>query len=349
MPPLVHPSSPSRISGKDGFPAPKLEFSTHRLDLGDGKPNEVFRGEVSLTNRGWTPVKFSLLKHCGCTELSPVAGELVPGESETITVGLELPDHANSEKNTSIEAKGVPLSPRKRAGVRAPEAAEPSPILARCVVSARCPAPFLVAPAFISFGSLTAEEVTSASHEIRLASVAGQPPLVAEQLAVEHANDAFVVERAPLTRCASELGPRSATIRVSLKPTLRPGGYYDTVELRLAGSDDVMRVPLNAEIVEPISVVPATVSLRKDSNGGYRPVQLLVLCRGGREQLGKITLAEGPPGIQIDDLGAFSAGRRLRFAVSGNTAGLRDKTDVWLIGEGSDVRFGFKVDLKPSP
>jgi hypothetical protein len=310
--------------------APRLEFSTERLDLGDGKPNEILRGELTLINRGTKPAKFTLVKHCGCTELSPLTGDLGPGASLNIHVGLQLAGYANSEKNTSVEA----------------QTAHPATIVARCVVSARCPAPFRVTPAFISFGSLSANELAGASAEVRVDSVAGQPPVVAETLALDHASDAFRVERL-------SSGPRgSALLRVSFASNVPPGDVHDTLALRSPGSDQVMRVALHARVVEAVSVVPASVSIRNESGGqAFRPVQLLVLCRAGREQLGNILLAEGPPGVQIDDLGALGAAssgrRRIRLSISGDISRWPEKSDVWLRAEGADTRFGFKVS-KPS-
>ena len=319
MPPLAPSDRRAAANNNRRANAPKLEFSATRLDLGDGKPNEIVRGELTLTNPGNSPVAFSLIKHCGCTELAPLAGELAPGASERIQVGLQLASHANSEKNISIEV----------------QAGEPAAIVARCVVSARCPAPFSVTPAFLSFGSLTSEEVGSTYRELRIGCMDGQPPLVADRLCVEHANNAFRVER---------VGPTSAdsvVLRVSLATGHSPGDFYDAVDLRLAGSDYVMRVPLSAAIVEPISVVPATVSLRRDGDHqAFRPVQLLVICRAGGKHLGKVSLADGPPGVEIDDLGSASPGRRrIRLSVSGDTIDWRGQRTVLLHADGKFFTF----------
>lgn len=107
-----------------------------------------------------------------------------------------------------------------------------------------------------------------------------------------------------------------------------------------------MRVPLNAALVEAISVVPSVVALRRRDGGGFRPVELLVLCRAGA-QLGKVSLAEGPPGVEIDDLGAPSLGRRrVRLSVHGDVGHWPDNSDVWLTA-GGRMLFGLKVS-KPS-
>lgn len=303
---------------------PHLELSTLRLDLGDGKPNETLRGEITLRNTGGAPLEFSLIKHCGCTELAPLSGTVPPGAAETLHVGIKLADHANSEKNTTVDIHSN----------------DPELPAVQCAVLARCPAPFKVSPAFIDFGSLTAEELATASHEVRLDSVGGQPPFDPEKLLMSHLNDAFVVQRVAPAH-------HSLVLRVALKEGLPPGDVSDSLDLRLADSDQTMRVSLHATLVEAISVVPPSVWLRRETNGGFRPEQLLVACRHGRA-LGKVSLQEGPPGLRVEDVGASSAGwRRLRLSVSGSVSDWADTNEVWLHGDGSDARFGFRV-CKPS-
>ena len=307
---------------------PRLELSTDRLDLGDGKPSEILRGELTLTNRGSSTASFSLIKHCGCSELSPLSGELLPGASETIHVGLQLADHANSEKNTSIEVKG----------------GERETILGRCVVSARCPAPFRVTPAFISFGSLSAEELAGASHEIQIESVDGQWSLDAENLLIEHANDAFNVGFA---HAADALGAAaSTTVRVTLKRNLPPGDQYDMIELRLAGSEYVMRVSLHVSVAEAITVVPATVCFRRGPGAQtLQPVQLLVIDHRRDQRLGDLSLLDAPPGLRIEDLGDASPGRRrVRVHAGAATEAWPKESRAWLSGHG--VKFAFKI-VKP--
>lgn len=309
-------------------PPARLEFSTAQLNLGTGKPNEILRGELVLTNSGSEPTKFSLIKHCGCTELSPLCGELPPGGNETIHVGLQLAGYANSEKNTSIEVR----------------AGEPAAVVARCVVSARCPAPFRVTPAFISFGSLATEELSHASHELQIGSVEGQPPLDADSLVIEHLDDAFCVERV-LPRNPLAPDHSGATFRVSIKPGIAPGDHHDTLNLRLAGSDYFMRVPLNIAVVEPITVVPATVFLRIGEGAATKPVQLLVVSHALDRRTGEVSLVDGPPGVKVEDLGEVAPGRRrARLSVAAPTRFWPDEGEVRLRCTG--VTFTIKI-VKP--
>lgn len=279
------PSTPSASS-------PQLEFSTERLDLGDGKPNEVLHGELKLTNRGSQTTKFLLVKHCGCTELSPKSGELVPGASETIQVAVELLGHANSEMSTSIDVQG----------------GEPSRILARCVLRGRCPAPFDVTPTVINFGSLAVEELRNTSAEVRLESVAGRPPVGPDEIVVDLAGDVFHVDRAVAR------SPGSCSLRIAINANVTAGEHYDTLDIRLRGSEYSMRVPLRLHVADLVGVVPSVVHVRKDeSTGRPKPVSLLVIHRKG-DTPRKITLLEAPMGVSMRDegpIGAAGLNRRL--------------------------------------
>lgn len=318
--PLAQSDIERHVNGSDHPAAPKLKFSTNRLDLGEGKPNEIVRGELILTNPGDSPVQFSLIRHCGCTELSPLSGTLPGFGKETIQVGVKLPDHSNSERGTRIEVTTV----------------NPPIILAGCVIFARCPAPFRVTPSFINFGSVAHGAVHTSPREIRLESSEDRQPLDTEQILIEQTSDAFVIER----RVPSV---RSLAMRVSLKRGLPPGDYHDVLSLRRAESDEVMRVSLHASVVEPISVVPATVVLRKDpKTRAFPTAKLLVLSRSGYEAPGSVVLADGPPGVHIDDLGiAGEDRRRILVSVDEKADCWPKETQIWLRSGKSERRFGF--------
>lgn len=305
---------PSQLNTK-ATAAPRLELSTTKLNLGDGKPMEILRGELTLTNRGSSSESFSLVKHCGCTELSPMSGDLAAGASETIHVGIELPSVPNSEKNTWIEV----------------QAGDPSTTVAACVLSGRCPGRFLVEPAFVSFGSLGLDEIGDAATEIHLRPVEGQPPLDPEAIVIGHDDHAFSVER--LASSVASDTSSIAALRVRLAPTLSPGDHRETLEIRLAGSDYSVRVPLTVRVTDAISVVPRTVSLRRRSAlHNYKPVRLLVIDRRLDGNLGPVTLVEGPPGLMIEDLGDAARGYRLLRVLLGS------ETSIW--PDENRVRFG---------
>lgn len=318
--------------------APRLTLSTARLDLGDGEPNEILRGELKLTNPGATAVKYALIKHCGCTELSPRSGTLGPGEKETIRVGVELPDHANSEKNTLVEV----------------QAGNSATIVASCALVARCPAPFQVAPSYVTFGALANDEL-SVAREVRLWSAGATSQALLENLQIEHGNDAFVVATAvaesrgdpsAALQGPTGLGTGSAIeIRITLKRGLTRGDHYDVLDLRLSTSGHSMRVPLHAQVTEAVRVVPSTVYLRHDVvNGGFQPMVFLVVGRKSARPLGAVSAVGAPAGTSVEDLGATTNGaRRCRLAV-GSWPNSTDQPEIALSVEG--VRQPLAIKLR---
>jgi hypothetical protein len=302
---------------------PRLEFSTTKLDLGDGKPNEILRGELTIINRGTEAAKFSLVKHCGCTELSPLAGQLAPGASETIHVGLQLADRANSEKNTSIDVR----------------TGEPATIVGRVVVNARCPAPFSVTPAFVSFGSLAQEYLSGASRELRLHAVDGQPAPNAAALQFELSDCAFDVQSVPTERGGTTAG--YVALRVRPKRALCVGDHWDTLDIRVPRSEYSVRVPLNVSVTEPITVVPGTISLRSRANKtGVQRLHLLVIDRRHNSTLGRVVLVDGPQGVDVEDLGDSAPNRRrVRLTIAAPTESWPDDSEVRLGADGATFAF----------
>jgi hypothetical protein len=311
-----------RSPKRDSLLGQRLILSTTRLDLGDGKPNEIVRGELTLSNPHDSPVVFSLVKHCGCTELSPLSGTLAAGGKETIHVGIQLPDHANSEKNTSVEV----------------QIGTPPMAVARCVLSARCSAPFNVTPSHIDFGSLTEEEAAPAFRELTVEKAEGQPAFDPGAFILDHAGDQFRIDG------PGPAGHGSFIVRVSLMEGAAQGDHYDTLELRPRGSDYFVRVPLHVKVVAPITVVPGTVLLRAGlDQRAFQSVPLLVMGRQAGEPLGEVTLAHGPPGVRIEDLGPANENRRrARVLFGSEAAGWQKETRIWPRSGKGGRRFGLK-------
>ncbi len=304
--------------------APRIELSTHRLDLGDGKPNETLRGQFVLSNAGAAPLTFTAVKHCGCAELAPRSGTIAPGGRRALKVGVELPGHANSEKNTSIDVHSD----------------DPNHPIVSCVLSARCPAPFAVAPSHVEFGAVSREKVDDSNCEIRIKSVRGQPPVSVEKLQAEHAREVFHV-------ASSAEDDGAVLLRVTLAPELPFGDHYDTLDLRLAGSDYVMRVPLHVQVAEPVYVVPRTVFFHKDPvTFRFRPVTVLVISRLPGGALARVQLLDGPAGLIVEDQGAAGTSRRrIRLTVEGDVA--PGESVVRLAADGVKNKLFLKLVVEP--
>ncbi|HUY34421.1 MAG TPA: DUF1573 domain-containing protein [Pirellulales bacterium] len=308
---------------------PRLELSTQRLDLGDGKPNEELHGELVVTNRFAEPLDFSVTTTCGCMKPKPVKGSIEPGGRQTIELGIKLPGHANSEKNATATIHTTTQRPD-----------DPLPEAMTCAVLARCPAPFNISPAYVDFGTASREKADDLNQEVRVQSVPGKPTVSTENLQVEHDQRAFQV-------ATSTADDGAVLLRVSLARDLPYGDHYDTVELHLAGSDYVMRVPLHARLAEPVTIVPAKVFLRKDpKTGRFRPVTVLVISRAPAGAVGPVRLVGGPTGMLLEDRGAARATqRRVCLSAEGELAPF--ESVLRLAADGVENELSLKLVVKP--
>jgi hypothetical protein len=278
---------------------PQLELSTHLLDLGSGKPNEVLRGTVLLRNTGSQTLEFSISGSCGCSEMDPRTGTINPGEESAIVVGVKLPEHANSERSVEL------LTSWCKQGVQGADRN-----VTRCVVVARCPAPFLVSPPFVSASEAGTAEVNRTIGEVHVTSRTDAEPLTADSLQVENASDTFSVEKV-------EGGQSAVLLRVLLAKRVAPGDYYDTIDLRIVGSESAIRVPVRLTVSDLITVVPLTAMLRTDpESGDFRPVDLIARMRDGELHFDDVRLIDGPVGVRIEAVGPKNAAhQRLRVLV----------------------------------
>lgn len=296
------------VVGRAGSKAPRLAISAESLDLGEGKPKEKLRGALTLTNSGAEPLEFRLTATCGCSELTPREGQIAPSESREIEIALELPGHAPSQQETRVTVLTN----------------DPGQPVAGCHVVARCPPPFSATPQQIDFGELFAEQVAGAQATVEVNDRTGKP---LRDPAALH------VRRAPsLVQVTTEKGDNGALrLRVTLSSDMRAGDLYDAIEVALDGTEGVVKIPIRARVVAPVSVVPSTVFLRIDPESGtYCHVDLLVISRRSARS-GRISLATPLAGVVLEELSSADPLRRrvrLKF------------TDLTL-GERTDVRFTF--------
>jgi hypothetical protein len=87
------------------IPAARLELSPSRLDLGDGKPNELLHGNVRLRDAGHGVLEFEITASCGCTDLTPRQGSIPAGAEQDVRLVVRLPDYANSERAVQLSVK----------------------------------------------------------------------------------------------------------------------------------------------------------------------------------------------------------------------------------------------------
>jgi hypothetical protein len=277
---------------------PRLTIDETRLDLGDGKPNEILRGTLRLSNAGRAPLEFTIERSCGCTEVSPSNGTIAPGETGGIAIGVQLREHSNSERTVS-------------ATIRTNDTRQPA---VRCEIIARCPPQFRVEPPSANMGTLVCGQIDGAVREI---NVFANPPTTPslDDLEVKCASTAF--------QCKTVL-ISSDHVRILLKPLidLACGDHYGSLQLRLEDCESIQMVPIHVHVEDLVSVVPSTVFLRENSPGEVsKPIDLLVIDRRkGVPPLGALELVGAPADLALDDSSnARGRVRRIRLTPNPNS------------------------------
>jgi hypothetical protein len=91
-------------SAAPGGPAPRLELSSHEWDFGFKWFGEPCSTKITITNAGEGPLKIlKVNSSCGCTVAKPGKRELLPGESDAMTLSY------NTKKKQRIVSQTVTL------------------------------------------------------------------------------------------------------------------------------------------------------------------------------------------------------------------------------------------------
>lgn len=227
--------------------APLLVISTHRLDLGDGKPKQTMTGAIELANSGSAPLEFSVQRSCGCTSVSPTMGILTPHTRIDLQISIQLPEYANAEKAVQVIVNSNdPLHSREV-----------------CFVLAKAPAPFIVNPKLVDFGRLPKAALAETSATISLERPVGEN----RKFRMRLAGDAFTVAT-----------DDESVAHISSIAGLPVGDHYDTLEVVLEGVEaDIVRIPVHLQLVPPLAAVPSTLYLRKNKAGSYGAVEWIAI------------------------------------------------------------------------
>jgi Protein of unknown function (DUF1573) len=258
---------------------PSLEIRETKLDLGNGKPNEVVRGVLRLKNTGRAPLEFSAQGSCGCTELTPKSATILPGDEQQVAIALQLAGHTNSERSVQISVKS-----------NDPQRGE-----VHCSATARCPGPCRVSPAFLNFGQLTRAQLAGAVQRLRISPIEGGEPLDPDTLSIVSRSQALRIEASPEDKF---------TFRVSLTGELAVADLFDELEVKVAQSEPAVRIPVHVQVVEPVSTVPTTIYLRRKSTGDqYEPIDVLLVDRRKQMPIEEVSLVGSTGTFQLEQAG----------------------------------------------
>lgn len=303
---------------------PELVLPAHHvINIGSGTPGEVVHGSFLLKNRGNAPLVFKIIRSCGCTELSPSSGTLLPNSDINIRVAVKLTEFADSERTVRLTIESDdPESPRSD-----------------LVVQANCPSPFTLSKRSVNFGNLVKSELADAERTVKVNFGTWNKNV---KLRLVEEVDAF-----PVTISHSGAGDYLVMIKAS--DNLASGSYFNRILLETDLNNRSVSVPLpvSLRVVERISAVPSTFYLRQSAANSV--VDFLLVNRFANESLKKISLHEPPVGFRLEEVSLHNATRlRVRLHLPEiNTLTARTRICIRCDG-GKDPEFVWVELVKPS-
>jgi hypothetical protein len=107
------PAAQSSDQGAAEAGRPRLELSTEEWDFGHKWHGDPCSTEITITNAGDAPLKILKIKSsCGCTALKPRRKELLPGESDTMTLTYNTKKNKEQVSQTITLETNDPERPR---------------------------------------------------------------------------------------------------------------------------------------------------------------------------------------------------------------------------------------------
>lgn len=270
---------------------PRLEIPDKPLYLGEGKEGQIVDGSFLLRNEGDAPLTFRLDASCGCSDLSPKTGTIGPKTSQTIRVGIRL-DSPGTEKTVTVH---IDSNDRR--------AAEAS-----YRVSGLCAAPFLVSPNAVHFGRILQGKSAAATLTVR------HTPAKTGRIVVESK-----LPRVRVVREKSSADETTYSLRLSDKTPL--GFQSGQLVLTAERTKETVLVPLAAEVIEPIVVVPKIVRPGQFADEGSVRAATFFVFRADGRPLGRLGRKMVPEQFQLEELSrASDVRRRFRVEVVGEDA-----------------------------
>jgi hypothetical protein len=109
--------SPESDEGARG--TPRLKLSTEQWDFGRKWHGEPCSAEITITNEGSAPLKILKIRSsCGCTALKPARTQLLPGESDAMTLTYNTKKNKEQVSQTITLETNDPERPRVTIQVR---------------------------------------------------------------------------------------------------------------------------------------------------------------------------------------------------------------------------------------
>jgi HYDIN/CFA65/VesB-like, Ig-like domain len=308
---------------RNRVPVSQLLIEPVRLELGEGKPGEQVDGKFSIRNPTRDDAPYTLRASCGCTSLTPHEGVLRAGDAQAVHISVVLPDHVDSERRVAIvlDSNGQPL--------------------ARCIATAKCPAPFRVTPKRIEFGRLKPSDCRERS--VRISPREGRVPIDLDRLLIQASPESLVVTK--------RHNPDSS-VQLAVRVPKEVAGPRFTGSVRIGLEDDPahpVSVPVFAEFITPLSIAPRTATLcPAPATGEFLPVTLICRSSDPTLKIDSISIKDEPAGVRIERTKRLDRWRTLvEIVVLDANAWVNDKMVVQFACPGTSETVSVTLSMPP--
>jgi hypothetical protein len=259
---------------------PILSLPSTVIDLGAGRPGETLTGAISLKNAGGSLLEFSVIKSCGCNEVLPLAGTILPGCEQRLAVSLGLENHSESKKAVSFAIKSN----------------APNQETVRCTVVARCQSRYSISPHYIDFGSIATK-----SGDSRIVNIN------ADDEARISSKDWLLTSGSERIDARWNVEGDSAKLKISIRETAPPGSIFDSVVLSHKAGEHLFRIPVRGEVVEPLVAIPSVISIEKgNGSGSTRVMSVLLLAHSRVRDWSSLSVLGDCPCMKIVNIAPIS-------------------------------------------
>lgn len=264
------------VGWKNGPSGPRLRIPRCSLDLGCGSPGEVLTGSFFLSNVGSEILRFEIVASCGCSYLTPDAGEIAPGCSQQIAMSIRLPEIRGTSRTVDL----------------AIETNDPDRPNAAYQASAESRSLLQVSPRIVDFGQI----------------VEGESPSIKVQVKDADSKDFGSVDRMPafsftgsqiLLRRDNSFGDEF-NLLLTMRANARRGRFRELLRLKPFGSQEFVEIPVVGTVVGTINAAPSTIYF--DHNGqGVHPASFLIWRPNGCTLGGLVTI-DAPNGFVVHEV-----------------------------------------------
>jgi hypothetical protein len=229
-------------------PVPILRVPDSPVTIGPDRPGGTARGEISIANAGAAELAFEITASCGCTDVEPRKGNILPSETRTIAISVRLPDVSGGEQAVTLTiASNDPDAPTQRV-----------------VAIAKCLIPFRTIPESINFGNICPDDLPNRSCVLSISDADGKRVCDGGVVTFRSANGN--------TKLSWQSGtPDECGVRVGIVTNAIDTDISDVIELRMPHSDIPVKIPVYAHIVYPVRAVPSCVFLHRGSDSSQPP------------------------------------------------------------------------------